>query len=497
MGPVQPGEQEGPGRGAAGEGMPGPAEPSSRPAPDDDALHPVRYLRRNRGAREAGRPGSWSPPAAAGGGRRSSGEAAGVEMVPGAARPSGAGTPTGGSRRRTLLAVLGLALIVAAGSTSVALLEQSHPATLPTPSAIPAVPAADAIGDLRMYSQSTGWARRLSDGTILHTTGGMGHWTVASPPPNGHLLAVTPVGPEAARALIAPSGAMGRATAETWITQDGGSVWSQGGSLGMQGFNVAVGGTLDFLDAEHGWFSQIEAAGGVAGTALFRTVDGGESWTEMASSAEGAPGSAGVIPDGCDDLTAAFVSVSTGFMTGTCLTGAPPLYVTRDGGLTWSVAPLSGLPAGIAAGTSFPPQFTSGQSGTLLTESQTDNATTTSLFATTDGGLAWGLRWTSAGSPVATDFLDADHGWLVTDEYGNFGTAAELYSTQDGGSAWTRVNAFPFEGIGLDFLTTEFGWAAPASSAPESGPTYVVQTTDGGRSWTAALPRIAGPSPSP
>jgi len=120
----------------------------------------------------------------------------------------------------------------------------------------------------------------------------------------------------------------------------------------------------------------------------------------------------------------------------------------------------------------------------------------TSVFATTDGGLSWGLRSTTAGAPAASDFLDAEHGWLVTDAEGAAG-AEELYATGDGGSSWTRVNAFPYEGLSLDFLTPEVGWAAADLGQLATGPAYLVQTGDGGRSWAAVLPSLASPSPSP
>jgi photosystem II stability/assembly factor-like uncharacterized protein len=401
-----------------------------------------------------------------------------------------------GSRRPTLLALLGLAAAVAAASTVVALLAQTHPITPVVPPAIPAVPSADAIGDVQMFSQSTGWAQRLSDGAVLHTTHGVQRWTVASPPPTGQLVAVAFVGPEVARVITVPTGAAAQTTLQSWATQDGGATWTREGSLGVQGFDASVGGALDFLDPEHGWFSQIEVARGVAGTALFRTADGGAHWTEVAATSDASPGSTGVIPDGCDVLTATFSSVSTGWMTGTCLNAPPPFYVTRDGGLTWVVAPLSPLPAGFNEGTSFPPTFTSSEGGTLLTENDAEAGVTTSLFATTDGGLSWELRSTSAGAPVAADFLGARDGWLVTDGNG-IGSAPELYTTGDGGSTWTRVNAFPYEGLSLDFLSPQLGWASADLDDSQGGPTYLVQTQDGGRSWSAVLPRLLSPSPSP
>jgi photosystem II stability/assembly factor-like uncharacterized protein len=195
-------------------------------------------------------------------------------------------------------------------------------------------------------------------------------------------------------------------------------------------------------------------------------------------------------------LTATFATAATGWMTGTCLTAAAPLYVTEDGGITWTAQPLTSLPDSPAGGTSFSPVFTSAESGTLLTENQSLTGVSASLFGTVDGGTSWLLRSTSGGAPVADDFLDADHGWLVIASDGA-GGGTDLYATADGGKTWTRLGAFPYTGLSLDFLTTKLGWAAGDLGQQDGGPAYVVQTGDGGRTWTGVVPQLASPSLSP
>jgi len=500
------GGHEGTGDVADERALPDLPDPTRSPQGDDDPLHPVRHFLRDRVAYQAGMAWGWAPPGADAEPRMigADGEVDGNSIsvdVRGAGSSAGGGgrrrrSPVHGSRRTALLAALVLAVAVAAASTTVALLEQSHPIVRTTPPPILPAPSADAIGNLRMYSRSTGWAQRLTDGAILHTTRGVQQWTVASPPTAGQLLAVAFVAPEVARALTVATAATPQTTVQSWATENGGATWSREGSLGVQGFDALAGGALDFLDAEHGWFSQIEAARGVAGTALFRTADGGAHWSEVAATSDATPGSTGVIPGGCDALTASFSSLSTGWMTGTCLDAPPPFYVTHDGGLSWAVAPLAPLPAGFNEGTSFPPTFTSSETGTLLTEDEVETGITTSLFGTADGGIAWVLRSTSVGAPVTADFLSAQDGWLVSGGDG-IGSSPELYATGNGGRSWTRLNAFPFDGLSLDFVTPDVGWAATDLDQTEDGPPYLVQTDDGGRSWSAVLPRLANPSPSP
>lgn len=501
------------GHGVGSERLGGPASGGPPPdldvrpagaAPDDDARHPARRLHQGRGALVPREGTGWAAPRPSGDG--GSGDT-GLETAPFGDDPAriaspvrdGAqgGRPASASRRATLVAVLGLAVVVGGASAAVALIGQSHPALPVTPPVIAPLLPADAIGHLQMYTPSTGWAQRLTDGAILHTTAGVERWTVASPPSADPPLAVAYLGPDLARALTVPPDTGAQAALQAWSTLDGGATWEREGTLSVQGFNRTIGGgVLDFVDAEHGWYSQLEAASGVAGSALYRTADGGARWTEVAATSAGAPATPGVIPEGCAALTAAFVSASTGWMTGTCLSGTPPFYVTHDGGTTWTVANLAPVPAGALEETSFSPVFVSGRDGTVLTENDSEAGITTSLFATSDGGLSWRLQSTTAGQASTEDFLDAEHGWLVTDEDG-VGSAPDLYATSDGGSTWTHVNAFPYEGLSLDFLTPTEGWAADVLGQDESGPTYLVQTVDGGRDWTSVRPRISGVSPSP
>jgi hypothetical protein len=492
------------GPGDAGGRAPAPDPTNLPPQPrDDDAMHPARHLRRGQWGRPADPFAAWElpggptkPAAARAPSRAHGGTPAASDAREGGSRGSGGGglgRPSHPGRRTTLIAVLGLAVAVGVASGAVALLAQSHPAAPNRPTAaVPAAPAGDGIGNLRMLSTSTGWAQRLDGGAVLHTTRGVQRWTAASPPSDGQNLAVAYVDAETAQVITVPSAAGSQTTVQSWGTKDGGATWGREGSFAVHGFNAAAGGALDFIDPEHGWYSQLEASAGFAGTALFRTVDGGFQWSEVAGSGS----AAGAIPNGCDALTATFATASTGWITGTCLTVAAPLYVTRDGGLTWNAQTLPALPASPAGGTSFSPVFTSAESGTLLTENQSLTGVSTSLFATVDGGSSWLPRSTSIGSPVADDFLDADHGWLVTAGDGAAG-ATDLYATGDGGTTWTRLGAFPYVGLSLDFLTTNLGWATEDLSQQDGGPAYFVQTDDGGRTWRGVVPQLASPSPSP
>ncbi len=451
----------------------------------DDALHPVRRLRRERISRTE--PPSWGavPPHAA----------------PSPASSSDGERPTKQRSRLRLAIGLGLALAISAAWTAAGL-HGRLPAvgTLVTGStsrastAIPAQAPGDAIGNLRMFSQTTGWAQRLDDAAVLHTTQGVLHWSIASPPTPEAIIAVSYVDAETAQALTVPADAQGQTTVQSWATSDGGATWSAEGSFAVLGFSPDLVGALDFVDPLHGWFSQLENGPGVTGTAVYRTLDGGTRWSEIAAVGLTGPtgaGQTGGTATGCVELTATFISTSTGWLTGTCSTGPPPFYVSHDGGLTWQEQPLAPIPGSLYGESSFPPRFTSTEDGTLLTEDVGAAPLSVGVFATTDGGQIWSLRHSSAGAPLGSDFIDANHGWLVIGSPNGDAAALDLYFTGDGGTTWSVLDAFPFIGMNLDFLNAGTGWASTALSQYSAGASYLLATDDGGHRWTALRPQIS------
>ena len=479
-------------------GSPDPSGGHTREQRQDDLLHPVRHLRSSLSGPVDDRLDGWARPAAP-------------------APPAEDTVTVRPRQRRTLLVALALAAVVGAASGVVALTQASPHAPFPraTPGQIPVVAAPGvptaapgaAVGDLSMYTETTGWAQRLSDGAVLHTTRGVQSWSLASPPSGDRILAVAFVDAETARALTVPAGASGDATVQSWATADGGVTWSQGGSFSVQAMVAGAEGGLDFVDAEDGWFSQTEGAAGISGMAVFRTTNGGGAWTRVAETdGIGAMGSksTGVIPTDCAALQAAFVSATTGWLTGSCAAGAPPFLLTEDGGVTWTAQALPSLAASSGGDTTFPPTFTSAQTGTMLVEETDQDQVSVALYTTADGGHTWTLKSIMAGTALGADFIDADRGWLVTTDPEGTGAAPDIFSTADGGSTWDRLNAFPFIGVRLDFLTSSVGWAATdIGQVSEGVPTALFQTLDGGRNWTAVTDRISvppgshSPSPSP
>ncbi len=207
-------------------------------------------------------------------------------------------------------------------------------AATPSPTAS-LVASGNSITNLRMFSATTGWAQRQSDGSVLHTTRGADNWTVESPATgNTQVIATAFVDAQTARVLTAAVGVGddGIETIQSWATSDGGLQWMKGGTIHTYADGLAWTGSLDFTDSEHGWLSVTGlAAAGSSAILIYRTVNGGAHWDAVDLSNLVPLPAPGKLPSGCDKNPAVFLNASTGWVTAQCDGGSPFFYVTRDG----------------------------------------------------------------------------------------------------------------------------------------------------------------------
>lgn len=245
-------------------------------------------------------------------------------------------------------------------------------------------------------------------------------------------------------------------------TQDGGNSWKL---IRTDGPGTIVTETVDneqrrvqFIDERVGFFVTWERQ-------IYKTVDGGETWTETASP---------TVADQLERLhTIFFLTLTRGWVLGN------NVYRTEDGAVTWSrVGPT---PLGddtrtekpvVAEG--YPPAVSFLNEQTIVLARKDGD-----VHRSEDGGATWRRVWSVNNYLRYVYFLNDKAGWIVG-EHGFVGR------TTDGGASWEQAKT-PTSGplTSVFFLNDKKGWAVGHYG-------LIIYTTDGGTSWFNAHVKVDG-----
>jgi photosystem II stability/assembly factor-like uncharacterized protein len=250
--------------------------------------------------------------------------------------------------------------------------------------------------------------------------------------------------------MFAGCGIQGASQVTRWLrSDDGGAAWTEPAQKPGCAFVTAI----DFHDENLGLVS------GFGPGHLWRTTDGGGTWTAQV------PPASGIASDVCfadaANAFATYVTESNGL-----------LLRSTDGGVGWSVVPSVG--AERMECVDFPAADVGYAGG--------GSHAVARLYRTTDGGATWaqqpatGLGWK----------LDAMH-WLdeTTGLVGNFVGAGGIYRTTDGGQTFAQVASGGVDAI--EFHGPGRGIAAGYSSG-------VRLSSDAGLTWTPLPLPWTGPA---
>jgi len=250
-------------------------------------------------------------------------------------------------------------------------------------------------------------------------------------------------------------------------------------------------GYIQFLDDNTGYVLQITgAAMNKQSVILYKTTDGGATWTKNYNNDPTVPGSSNTLPLGGHKDGMTFSNATTGWVGGDIpTTGFIYLYKTTDSGMTWSQQSLP-MPAGyenaLYVNTTAPKFF--GANDAVLPVWMTIGTGMRDLFiySTHNGGTTWNVSPTFVRQGNNTDFVTMNDG-ITWDWSGKF------HITNNAGAGWSDV--IPNINFGddmpdMDFVSTSTGWVIQNQV---NGSTPLYRTTDGGLTWTL----LSGNPPAP
>lgn len=354
----------------------------------------------------------------------------------------------------------------------------SQPGGTETPDAstpeFPVVPEAQLIR-VAMFDRLQGWG--LNGSQVLRTQDGGQTWLNITPldyeesefTPTHEFLDVNTAW--VMQAVQTPEGEM---QGRLYHTQDGGRQWS---SLAVDFY----ASQLAFADTMNGFaLVGLGAAAGSSAAAIYKTDDGGLSWTLVHQINPELGSGPGLLPfSGMKDGIAALDGQRSWVSGSVPMPGAIWLFQSVDGGSTWNQQPIS-APAGFegamfAAGE---PRFFNATQGKLPVQFVTE-ASWTVLYRTEDAGATWtpSNPVQSGGSYTMASIQDA---WVWDGE--------RIAVTRDGGATWamaeTNINLAGWL-MQIDFVDQYVGWATAASA---DGSYQLYQTLDSGVTWTQLQP---------
>ncbi len=324
------------------------------------------------------------------------------------------------------------------------------------------------INDIRITDANTVWGNTWD--AVLHsvpytqdfvrTIDGGNNWNIGSVgAPSQYVISnIWPIdGNTCYVAMFDSTGSGGR----EYKTTDGGATWSQVGANMFQ-YATSFANITYFWDAQNG-VAMGDPVGSPLKYEINLTTDFGSTWTQV--SPANIPGLANNLEYGITNL---FDAADGRIWFGTTY---GDIYRSIDGGNTWTKS-ASGFPAYMPAGGGRQDisniAFTDSLHG-LITQV---NATTVLLRGTSDGGLTW-----SAVNPVSGTVYSGDitavpgtmNTFVTAGSNGTFGFGTSF--TLDGGVNWLDIDN-NISHTALDFLDTITGWTGEYIPAATFGGAY-------------------------
>lgn len=279
-------------------------------------------------------------------------------------------------------------------------------------------------------------------------------------------------------------------------TSDKGQTWQP---ILVAGLPAGAITWLGFADASHAALRAVASDG--SSYELFVSSDGGRTWgpADLGAAPAAPPTPEPTVAPTASVSSVAFFDSESGLVVGATPGGKGAVWRTADGGRTWTetVLDTSGLAFVTVAGTA-------SAWATVLCANQAWQGDTCGVVANDDGGRTW--HPVTDRKLAGLSFTDARHGWSVGPPGSGVttGQSGRVEATDDGGRTWSAPSGQePCAGIGwpvaVSFVSPVHGWVGCAGMGGAGEASKgVAETTDGGRTWSvraSATPPVSGHSP--
>jgi photosystem II stability/assembly factor-like uncharacterized protein len=325
-----------------------------------------------------------------------------------------------------------------------------------------------------MLSESDGWA--LGEHAVLRTSDGGLTWQKVGPADLSDLgYAASAFFLSGQTAWVAVSHPNDPQQGSLYRTIDGGQTWNSASlDFGL--------GRLYFLDDQQGWaLADLGAGAGSNAVAIYQTTDGGSSWQRTYTNDPTDPEAGDSLPLGGIKNGFAAIDMQTAWVSGVIYRDdSIYLYVTHDGGRSWS-QPAVSLPGNVTGAQVMAsgPEFFDAKNGVLFV-SVGGASINLYVYSTHDGGQSWTPSQDYVSGGGKADFFSPTAG--VIWGFGQFNF------TDDAGDSWKIITSgvdFGENFAGMDFIDAQTGWVITADATDHRS---LYKTSDSGRTWNLLIP---------